>query len=256
MTNAELITYGVIHKQIPKYLFKYRYIDAHLDDIILKSELWFSSAEKFNDPFDCQIKVNTVNTHREIKDYLAKFAQTLSRKQIRELASKLYENNEDRHNLFNSVFSNDLNKRGLCCFCENETNILLWSHYTKSHKGVCLKFDVLEDPELFVFPIKIKYEEKYPVYNHLRDSEKIIESLIGTKAKCWEYEKEMRIMKPSTGAFKFNKSALVEIIFGCNCEEKEIKRIKKLALDSGYINTIFKKAIKKENEFGLDFING
>jgi hypothetical protein len=39
---------------------------------------------------------------------------------------------------------NDLSKtKGVICFSENWTNPVQWAHYARSHRGVCLGFDVV-----------------------------------------------------------------------------------------------------------------
>lgn len=40
-------------------------------------------------------------------------------------------------------------KIGVCCFSLDPKSILMWSHYSDNHKGVCLKFDRLKDMECF-----------------------------------------------------------------------------------------------------------
>ena len=127
----------------------------------------------------------------------------------------------------------------------------MWSHYTDSHKGICLKFDLLEDPNLFALPIKIKYKKDYSFYNHVKDSSKIIESLFQTKAECWSYENEFRVIKDSIGNHKFNKDALVEICFGARTNDNEIKRIKELAKKNNFTCTKFTKATVSTSTFEI-----
>ena len=131
----------------------------------------------------------------------------------------------------------------------------MWSHYSLSHTGVCLKFEILKDPEFFSTPLKVIYSDEYPVYNHLRDGSVLVDKLLKTKSTCWAYEQELRVVKHLTkGLQKFEKGALVEIIFGCRVEKKEIERIKILAQKAGFSHLIFTKCKVKLGKFGLDFI--
>ena len=47
----------------PVHFYKYTYIDEtqldHAKDIFARDELYFASASKFNDPFDCTYRVHS-----------------------------------------------------------------------------------------------------------------------------------------------------------------------------------------------------
>lgn len=64
----------------------------------------------------------------------------------------------------------------------------MWSHYAKSHTGVCIEFDAQ------VFPLKhadsVRYESQYPVYDLATTNE---QPLL-TKAVDWAYEREWRLV--------------------------------------------------------------
>jgi hypothetical protein len=155
--------------------------------------------------------------------------------------------------IVNETIQNHINSSGVCCFGGNENSILLWSHYADSHKGVCLKFDVLADSDFFVFPLKVKYQKKFPVFNYLKDSKRIFDTLIKTKSDVWAYEEEVRVLKLMFGSHSFKKTTLVEIIFGCKSDASEINRIKQLAINNGYGHLTFKKAVMMQRQYGLDF---
>ena len=253
-TPQELVKLAVEQKLIQQYLYKYRKIDSNLEKILINNEMWFSSPIDFNDPFDCQIKVDTNNNYNEIFDFLKKNLVDLSIEEIGKISSDLYLNPEKWDNFVNQSSRETINSNGICCFCSNFDNILLWSHYADNHKGICLKFDVLKDLDFFVYPLNIIYQRNYPVFNYLKNKERLTDFLIKTKSDDWSYEREVRVLKFEKGLHSFRKAALVEIIFGCKTTDLEIDRIKSLVSSNGYAKTTFKMMKTKDAEFGLDII--
>ena len=47
--------------------------------------------------------------------------------------------------MLNKVAKRVAQRKGIACFLSNCDNLLMWAHYADSHKGVCLKFNILED---------------------------------------------------------------------------------------------------------------
>lgn len=246
-----LIRLAIEKNQVPQFLFKYKSQDF-LIDLFIKNELWFSSPLSFNDPFDCQINISTENnTRHEIEKFFS--SAPVSQEQINFAVEKYTNNPEEWYNFMNEAARKSVNRNGVCCFSKKEDNLLLWSHYGDSHKGVCLKFNILEDPEFFYFPVNVKYDTNYPVYNHLKSREEILSSLMLTKSNVWSYEEEYRVIKLETlGAQKLAKKCFVEIIFGCRCDESFIEKIILLTRTFGY-NLVYKRAILNKSNFSLDF---
>lgn len=250
-TPDEIMKIGVKTNQISQFIYKYKSPD-YLFELLRNNELWFSSPSSFNDPFDCQINLDTNNTIDEIDAYLAPDPRATPEMR-RKIAVEMFNSKDKWDNLMNTVARKSINSHGVCCFSGNQSNILLWAHYANSHKGVCLKFDVLEDTNLFYFPVKVNYTKDYPIYNHLRDRDQIVNSLMLTKSPIWSYEEELRIIKLNTfGPMLFNRSALVEITFGCKCEEVFIRKAISLCEELGY-KIVFKKATINKSKFELDF---
>lgn len=248
---SKILEIGISSGQVSPYLYKYRTIES-LKKVLENNSLWFASPQDFNDPFDCQIVPDTNNTQDEIIEFLkASAPEGSSEESISSLALKIFNNPHIWKNSFEAEISKVINATGICCFTANEKNLLMWSHYTDSHKGVCLKFDLTKDPEYFEFPLEVIYTKDYPVYNHLSNSQEIVNLVVLSKSIDWEYEEEIRVLRPDqNGLISFNKNALVEIIFGCNCSENSIKEITELVNKYEY-QIKFKKAEKKNREFAL-----
>lgn len=127
----------------------------------------------------------------------------------------------------------------------------MWSHYANSHKGICLEFDTLVDPEFFVYPINVVYSEEYP--NLEFTDKKFATDVLRTKSKDWEYEQEVRICKPHFGYHCFNPESLRSIILGCNTEADKQSQIIEIVRRNKSLNHVrFYKCRTHPNQFKLE----
>jgi Protein of unknown function (DUF2971) len=259
MTHKQLIKIGVNQKTYPQHIFKYRADNSNTEKIIIHNELWFSNPLLFNDPYDCNTPISTTTSLADIKSWLTDvgvFAQS-----INELADILQKN----PNLMKEKTEKAMSELGVCCFSTLDDSILQWSHYSDYHKGICFKFDITEDLDFFLTPVIVAYRKVMQHYNHFIQSERIVDYLIRPKYYEWSYESEIRIVKTSQNirdnagqrAFKFNDSALKEVIFGtktpdtiitkykqlCNNNNKKHAKFYKMELGSGVHYKLLKQSI-------------
>ena len=253
-SNSNLIQLGVLNGQYQRYVYRYRPLNNFTDEIFKKSELWFASPKTFNDPFDCQIISKTNNSIQEIKDFISENDKTISNNQSNSLAKEWYDKPSELHIIVNRAIKKIFNESGVCCFAGSNDNILMWSHYTVSHKGICMTFDLIADPNLFIIPLKVVYDDNYPHYNHLRDNSTIL-NLFQTKAKCWSYENEFRVFKPSFGNYLFDKKSLTEICFGVNTSDDDIQKVKVLLKTYGFNDVRLKMAKISTSAFQLKIVD-
>lgn len=144
---------------------------------------------------------------------------------------------------------NEMKNLGICCFSTLDDSILQWSHYSDYHKGICLKFDILEDTDFFITPIIVSYRQVMQHYNHFIHLKNIIEYLIKPKSHDWSYESEIRVVKvkqqiknnAGERGFKFADDALREIIFGTNTPDKIIAKYRQLCADNNKKHVLFYK---------------
>ena len=249
----ELIKIGVANGQYPRYLYKYRISDTtrnpYFDSIITTNSMMFSSPKAFNDPFDCQLQPVTFPSLIEVTQFLNRVLPTAPPNVISTQATNVINNPLAFAQILEDAIKFD--DKGVLCLSQESDNILLWSHYADNHCGVCLKFDILQDLDFFSTPLKVIYDESYPVYNHMTQPSEIVKKMIMTKFSFWKYENEIRIFKQKKNLYNFNKSALREIIFGCNTPQIEIDRIKNLAITSGYEHITFKQTEKQNGLYAL-----
>ncbi len=234
MTAKQLIQIGVNAKSYPQHIFKYRIDNDKTEKIITNNELWFSNPLLFNDPYDCNTPINTETLIEDIKSWLAKVG--VAQADVNDLADKLHKN----PNQMKQETEKGLGELGVCCFSTMDDSILQWSHYSNYHKGICLKFDIMEDSTFFLIPVIVAYRKVMQHYNHFTQSKNIIEYLIRPKFHEWSYESEIRIVKTAQNildnsgnrAFKFNDNALKEVIFGIETPDSIITKYRQLCANN------------------------
>ncbi len=234
MTAKQLIQIGVDAKSYPQNIFKYRSDNDKTERIITDNELWFSNPLLFNDPYDCNTPINTTTSLSDIKAWLTKVG--VAPAYIDDLADKLKSN----PNLMNQETEKGMEELGVCCFSTMDDSILQWSHYSDYHIGICLKFDITEDPHFFLIPVIVAYRKVMQHYNHFTQSKNIVDYLIRPKFHEWSYESEIRIVKTAQNirdnsgnrAFKFNENALKEVIFGTKTPDAIITKYKQLCANN------------------------
>jgi hypothetical protein len=195
-------------------------------------KVWFSQPAQFNDPFDCAYNVvlselNTADCIEFLKDASdGRFNETNPSKLSDEA---LHQQVADG---MKAAVAQGLSAiRGICCFSEVHNNPLMWGHYSDGHRGFCLEFDTTSDP-LFKKTKRVRYSTTFPVVSikSLRKAEyEQILDLVLTKAKCWEYEKEWRVLHNQCDLlFGYERSSLSAVYFGAKMPEDQMHMLASL----------------------------
>ena len=107
---------------------------------------------------------------------------------------------------FSSDHTSDRNSRkilyslneaiGILCFSKNDSSLLMWAHYADSYSGAIVKFD--ETHDFFTGHFEMKYRERRPkidITSYTDGTEPTPIAELCVKAKDWEYEKEVRVVR-------------------------------------------------------------
>ena len=157
-----------------------------------------------------------------------------------------------------ACFSADWNFGGVC------NKLLLWAHYTQSHQGFCVEYDISELQKrnnehveknilysqliLGLFPVSYNNKRvqisKTIVERHYLDKidsndEKAIQRIyfrsILSKSLSWNYEKEWRLIVDNKTAKYYNNRIsfpfIKAIYIGCNASEKLIRNLSEIGKD-------------------------
>jgi hypothetical protein len=252
----ELHNKMIAEGKIPTALYKHTSISDNLKKTIQNAQLWFADPTSFNDPFDCQINDQTVWTDELIKEYVSYTTKLTGENINPDDVVKANKNNPGsfaKH--FTKTFKNNLAKIGVTCFLPKPDNLLLWAHYSSSHKGVCLKFDITKDPDFFKLTFAVKYSKDYPVFDYLKERKDLTNKAVLTKSDHWAYEAEIRTIQKTFGLYDFKKECLTEIIFGCKSDPKEINDIRQIVANAKYPNLKFKQVKLKDNQYDIDIVD-
>ena len=238
-------------------IFKYRAVNEDTEKIFNNHTLWFAHPNEFNDPFDCWANIQYID--KEGLDSLVR--RNASAKQLLDI----YKRGMDvfTPEMLKKDVDTVMNSLGICCFSKNEKSILMWSNYSDYHKGICLQFDIFDDPDFFTTALPVNYVEKMPTYDHFNERNKILEKIIQPKSqKEWGYEEEVRIVKTdrdislngNSQAFKFNPTSLRKVIFGCKASDDTIDKYMKLCNKDNHLEhvTFSKMEQKTDGLFELE----
>lgn len=253
--TKQLVEIGIKKGQFPVHVYKFfDPSDPNFRDSITKGYLWFSDPSGFNDPFDFHIDLDFQATLPEYEQYLRRASNnTMEEEHVKVLAKQYFDNPSQREEKLNLEARKVLQKHGVACFSKIPDSILMWSHYTKKHSGVCIKYDLLEIVTDDMFPLPVKYTDDHPNFNYVKDWAKgreLATALALTKASVWEYEKEIRIISTAHGEHAIPKAAVLEVIFGCRCTTQN--DLVQLFNNSGY-NPKYFQAKRANKKFIIEF---
>lgn len=223
-----------MNRPTPEIFYRYRNlcgVNRERTARLLKaSVLYFSSPSQFDDPFDCKLHYKSVGSREDLRRkhqaLYKKYQPELSRAERRQLARadvKRTDLNELSGVMIQGL-QQALNGVGVVCLSELRDNVVLWSHYSAGHAGLCLGYQVAADASFFARAQPVCYADDYPSIDMLNDSPyKQVEAFILTKAKGWGHEHEWRIVDQDNGPGEraFRPGALCEVIFGARMTEAD-----------------------------------
>jgi hypothetical protein len=220
-----------------EYLYKYRSLNSRgLEDIFSKNEVYLSDPTAFNDPFDCKPLLVTYTNDFKIKQFYQSLVRHRFPNATKDQIKRELKNNPQfrkirtQEYLENELFPNFIKGFGVYCLSEVPDDILMWSHYSDSHKGICLQFMATIELTIFWESYKVTYQEKYPEVNvmNLGDYPQFF-NFFATKSNHWEYEKEWRIIKTphegGAGIYTFQPELLTGVIIGAKISPGDEKAI-------------------------------
>jgi hypothetical protein len=179
---------GIRLVALPKYLYKYFSLNHYSIDSLEKNYLHLSNPKDFNDPFDCNRNL-IEEEQKELHEW--------------QYVEKL----------------NDISDIGMACFSENGLEPLLWSHYTNSYKGFCIKFNVeslLKSQSASTSLNRVLYSNSPKVISQKHPFSSYYRYIL--KLNNWNYEREWRLLFQNPciaeNKFYFDNSCIEEISVG------------------------------------------
>jgi hypothetical protein len=236
----------------------------HLATTLRDNIIHCSNPANLNDPWDCKPAFDPHSLddpevlEREIEWRQKHPAKNLGAEQMR----KRPQARVDFMLRESESVVNMLAKRRIYCLTPVPDSILMWSHYTDNHRGICLEFNVAN--VLFSKACEVMYREDYPrwVPCDIDDKRGRVMELILTKAADWLYEKEYRLISIDDPAyssflqlhgdyFRLPNGALKSLIMGCEADQKTIGAVVKKWAPSLPI----KRAMRLPNRYKLEIVD-
>lgn len=228
----------------------YKIINDHVGQSELRSTVMDTLKQELS-PYQGMINMDLFLSEEFIDGIMDNFEE-LTRPFIREALNS--ENIEQSYSEnFKESFSSTF---GILSLTQNPDNLLMWSHYSDSHRGFLIEFN--QEADFFDQQVsendtirklkKVKYVTKRPHIESLIDieradevdyMEKLIDQFFLIKSDVWEYEKEMRMVLPlensdelwesPTGEkvylFNIHPNVIKSVVFGSQMEEDGKKKI-------------------------------
>ncbi len=235
-------------------IYKYRAFDSEYKfQIFIDGEVYFSRPSQFNDPFEMKPKIIGLDTLNERKVFVDRFVQ----KNLKNLSYK--QRNVEKRKALIRLSNNQqveadihalLEDYGVFSTSRNWDHILMWSHYSNSHKGFCVGFDFDEEFDKEVgMPIVVSYSDWYPMLSPhtLDDHNELFKSTVGSKSSVWAYEEEIRYVKSpregGNGLHKISKNRIKEVILGACISDKDSADIRRVLLENNLAIKLFQAKV-------------
>jgi hypothetical protein len=254
--------------EVPQHLYRYRRLNEHTLNFLERGEVYFESPPKYNDPFEIDLVCEFRGAALHARDHFESFirfevdrvfggalrsddepslgylswiaTQTAKAGDFEEIRAALNALPDDDIEGAKAVVDSFWNKRkevyaacfGICCFSELPADPLMWAHYANNHKGICFIIDTRKRPttdwKRFAYH-KVAYEIERSIdviaYGY---GEAFLKMLL-TKAECWKYEKEWRLISKHGPGKQFSSNQNVNgVILGLRVRDNELSLRKKL----------------------------
>lgn len=217
-------------------------------DILKNGKIRFSPIGQFNDPFELEPTITPLS-----RNYLG-YISRLSEEEIVDINhseedrifsserecqideyQKIYKEKISRYGVLSLTSNDDVNPFLSVSVPEKKdprTNILMWSHYAKSHSGFVIEFDTQFLPGSEIVKVEYSNNRDYLTFADINDSN--FQKIFYRKSKEWEYEQEYKVVLPLSEAsiidekyhfFDFNKKRIRSITFDCMMDEEKKQEI-------------------------------
>ncbi|PAJ71706.1 hypothetical protein CJF42_25260 [Pseudoalteromonas sp. NBT06-2] len=248
-------------------LFRFMPISAKntefVEHLFLKKKLYHSLSSGFNDPFEGKPHFNMEakgNKHKAIKQHLINVAREsgMNKKDATTLITNSLKDPQFIPNSISEATNKTFNELRICSFTTDNDNLLFWSHYANSHKGICIEFDASIMPIAFAY--KVDYSEIYPqiTYPIPPDERAFRPALV--KAKVWEYENEYRTMfipnfkgLPTDGeSLLLDSCTITNVYLGSEIDDEDKNVLLDIILKSDFNPNIWQASLAKTS-FSLQY---
>jgi len=209
--------------------------------VLTEGTIKFSDPFSFNDPFDCQpvvLPATVAGYSAKRPDIEAALGHVALSPAKRHLANQRVNNRLGSYMREGGLLKDMMGSMNvsICCLSSDPSNILMWSHYAEFHSGFVVEFRVpltketsfLKEARLC--PLPVRYTDDRPVLDVCDvdlEPAKLLDTVILSKARQWEYEKEHRVIRRggSSEFPNYEGSMLTSVIAGCKADDERMAQL-------------------------------
>lgn len=205
------------YENTPSSLYRYRSFDdnGYSLELLKTDEMYLSRPDEFNDPFDCALKMATIDLPEDYikkiivpytfnklkqnygcsnkeygklmrsKNVIHDLAKLVVKTTISNISLELREEiiKDEEENFYKGFLDPEFkDKIHVACFSETNKGILMWSHYANDHKGFCIEYNFKElginsPVTRFIFPVTYN-ETLFDLKDYLPDPNKEFDNVL------------------------------------------------------------------------------
>lgn len=241
----------------PDFLYKYQRLNAYSLASLMNNTIWLAKPTTFNDPFDCAITLDRKKYKQSVMHAVSVAMERAKPAGLKpEHLQDIWPGDKEAFEQFRAHLSEIVQNMGICSYSATPNHLLMWSHYADHHRGFCVQYDCREGTRLRHLAQEVKYEDSVPSLSAAdfapQDNEDAIDILWLTKAKCWSYEEEWRVMINDGNKAHKAPSEIVSVIFGARMPEHDRIMVAHALRHQPAIE--FKEAKLKEGQFAIEVL--
>lgn len=227
-------------------LYKYTKICETTLENLSGNQLYFSSPEDFNDPYEFIYQFSVGDNCYE--DFL-KLIYEGEEKHFSNIGMKKEEVLEHTRIYY---FKGLRKKLGVHCLTKNANSDLMWAHYGDCHRGICIEYDQCSHPFSMFQPVDYVDKIHTVIVKNAKHFEMNVETEFDNalliKSQWWSSEREYRYVMPVGAKYEYPNECIKSITFGFFSSEED--RIKVIQATS-HLNTQYYEVTRSIREYDI-----
>lgn len=277
--GPELIIQNANELKIARLYHYQQFNTDWIRQILFDRKIHFSNPENFNDPWDCRpyFRIPSADDQQGCERCIRWFDAVARKRTLhldeQEHSRKLLQLRNDRTSFelqiqeFSKGMAREINRiYRVYCLSTKPDNTLMWSHYSKNHRGICLEFSC--NNIVFGSAIKIQYSREYPKLDFTIDGSDPLGMLpLFVKSDEWGYEDEYRViaqeefqwpradvLRTRRNLLKRPAGALSAVIMGCMMSQSDAAQLREI-IDQQFPPCVaLKQAVRSRDRYSLSIV--
>jgi Protein of unknown function (DUF2971) len=233
-------------RPLPKSLYKYRPFNVYALRSLTEAEVYYSDPRRFNDPLDCNptIKIDVDRASLEHLCYNMLRNTGVDKKEAESIINNLrymsteYGDYKTDANVekylkeqllaaeIKRLFYEEMGRKGVFSLSETWKSPLMWSHYADDHRGICLEYDTAQIPHPDIAAVDYRSRRsvkasdliEWKMQASSEAEQRVYNTYFFAKSPQWQYEKEWRDIRQSSGGRTPSGFPITAVYFGLRCD--------------------------------------